>query len=37
MLPEIAETVLARMAEGKPIKKVKIAVTKDSNFSYKIS
>jgi type VI secretion system protein VasG len=37
MLPEIAETVLARMAEGKPIKKVKIAVTKDSNFSYRIS
>ena len=37
MLPEIAETVLARMAEGKPIKKVKIAVTKDSGFSYKIS
>ena len=37
MLPEIAETVLARMAEGKPIKKVKIGVTKDSNFSYKIN
>jgi type VI secretion system protein VasG len=37
MLPEIAETVLARMAEGKPIKKVKIGVTKDSKFSYKIN
>jgi type VI secretion system protein VasG len=37
MLPEIAETVLARMAEGKPIKKVRVAVTKDSTLSYKIN
>jgi type VI secretion system protein VasG len=37
MLPEIAETVLARMAEGRAVKKVKIAVNKDSKFSYKIS
>jgi type VI secretion system protein VasG len=37
MLPEIAETVLARMAEGKPIKKVRVAVTKDSALSYKIN
>lgn len=37
MLPEIAETVLARMAEGKPVKSVKISVTKGSNFSYRIN
>jgi len=37
MLPEIAETMLARMAEGKAIKSVKVAVTKDSDFSYKIN
>jgi type VI secretion system protein VasG len=36
MLPEIAETVLARMAEGKPIKKVRVTVTKGSALSYKI-
>lgn len=37
MLPEIAETVLTRMAEGKTIKSVKVAVTKASEFSYKIN
>jgi type VI secretion system protein VasG len=37
MLPEIAETVLARMAEGKPIKKVRVGVTKDNTLSYKIN
>lgn len=37
MLPQIAETVLARMAEGKTIKNVKVAVNKDSEFSYKIN
>ena len=37
MLPEIAETVLARMAEGKAIRNVKVAVGKDSQFSYKIN
>jgi len=36
MLPEIAETVLARMAEGKPVKSVKIAVGAGSRFSYRI-
>lgn len=36
MLPEIAETVLSRIAEGKPIKKVKVGVTKDRKFSYRI-
>ncbi len=37
MLPEIAETVLARMAEGKPVKSVKIAIGAGSRFSYRIS
>jgi type VI secretion system protein VasG len=37
MLPEIAETVLARMAEGKPVKSVKIAVAAGSRFSYRIN
>jgi type VI secretion system protein VasG len=37
MLPEIAETVLARMAEGKPVKSVRIAVAAGSRFSYRIS
>ncbi|GAB3554537.1 type VI secretion system ATPase TssH [Noviherbaspirillum agri] len=37
MLPEIAETVLGRMAEGKAIRSVKVAVTADSEFSYKIN
>ena len=37
MLPRIAESVLARMAEGKTIKSVKVAVNKDNEFSYRIS
>jgi type VI secretion system protein VasG len=37
MLPEIAGTVLARMAEGKPIRKVRVSTTKDGSFSYKIN
>jgi type VI secretion system protein VasG len=37
MLPEIAETVLARMAEGKPVKSVKITVGAGSRFSYRIA
>ncbi|WP_292934076.1 type VI secretion system ATPase TssH [Noviherbaspirillum sp.] len=37
MLPQIAETVLVRMAEGKPIKAVKIGVNKDGQFSYKVN
>jgi type VI secretion system protein VasG len=37
MLPEIAATVLARMAEGKPIKKLRVTVTKDGSLSYKIN
>lgn len=37
MLPEIAETVLTRMVEGRAIKNVKVAVTRESKFSYKIN
>ncbi len=37
MLPEIAETVLARMAEGKGIRKLKVGVNKNNGFSYRIS
>jgi type VI secretion system protein VasG len=37
MLPEIAETVLARMAEGKPIKSIKIGIGKDNAFTYRIN
>jgi type VI secretion system protein VasG len=37
MLPEIAATLLARMAEGKAVKNVRIGVAKDSAFSYKIN
>ncbi|WP_136417466.1 type VI secretion system ATPase TssH [Herbaspirillum sp. ST 5-3] len=37
MLPQIAETVLVRMAEGKPINAVKIGVNKDGQFSYKVN
>ncbi|QAU34572.1 type VI secretion system ATPase TssH [Janthinobacterium sp. 17J80-10] len=37
MLPEIAETVLARMAEGKPIRKLKVGVNKNNDFSYRVS
>ncbi|HJV50510.1 MAG TPA: type VI secretion system ATPase TssH [Noviherbaspirillum sp.] len=37
MLPRIAESVLARMAEGKAIKSVRVAVNKDSEFSYRIN
>jgi hypothetical protein len=36
-LPEIAETVLARMAEAKPITKIRIGINSDSNFTYKIN
>jgi type VI secretion system protein VasG len=37
MLPAIAEAVLTRMSQGKPIKKVKVSVAKDGTLSYKIS
>lgn len=37
MLPEIAEAVLGRMAEGKAIRKLKVSVNKNNDFSYRIS
>jgi type VI secretion system protein VasG len=37
MLPQIAETVLARMVEGKPIRKLKVSIGRNSDFSYRIS
>lgn len=37
MLPEIAETVLVRMAEGKAIRKLKVSVNKSNDFSYRVS
>ncbi|TCS39472.1 type VI secretion system protein VasG [Paucimonas lemoignei] len=37
MLPEIAEAVLVRMAEGKAIRKLKVGVNKNNDFSYRIS
>ena len=37
MLPGIAETVLARMAEGKPLKKIRIDVAGGGRFSYRIN
>ena len=36
LLPEIAETVLARMAEGSSIKKIKVGATPQGDFKYKI-
>jgi type VI secretion system protein VasG len=37
MLPEIADAVLARMAEGKAIKNVKIGVGENNQFTYRIN
>ena len=37
LLPEIAETVLTRMAEGKALKNVKVNALKNNAFSYKIN
>ena len=36
LLPEIAETVLARMAEGKDITRIKVGATKEGKFRYAI-
>jgi type VI secretion system protein VasG len=36
LLPKIAEEVLGRMAEGRPVKTVKVGVDKDGNFTYGI-
>ncbi len=37
LLPEIAETVLARMAEGTRIDRITIGVTEDGKFAYDIA
>jgi type VI secretion system protein VasG len=37
LLPEIAETVLAKMAEGTRISHVKVAIGEDGNFAYEIT
>jgi type VI secretion system protein VasG len=37
LLPEIAETVLARMAEGKAIERVSVSVGDTGDFNYAIS
>ncbi|WKB52787.1 type VI secretion system ATPase TssH [Eleftheria terrae] len=37
LLPEIAEAVLGRMAEGEPLAKIKVGAGKDGGFKYKVS
>ena len=37
LLPEIAESVLTRMAEGSAIKKIKVSASKQGKFSYRVS
>ncbi|MCM5679818.1 type VI secretion system ATPase TssH [Schlegelella sp. S2-27] len=37
LLPEIAETVLARMAEGAAFAKIKVTASKDGQFKYRVS
>ncbi|MBX3618835.1 MAG: type VI secretion system ATPase TssH [Rhizobacter sp.] len=36
LLPEIAESVLARMAEGQPIGRIKVSAGKDGKFKYSV-
>jgi len=36
LLPEIAESVLARMAEGEPIAKIKVGASKTGQFKYSV-
>ncbi len=36
LLPEIAGSVLAHMAEGEPIRKISVGVSKSGNFDYRI-
>ena len=36
VLPEIAETVLAKMAEGAPIARIKVSANKQGQFKYAI-
>ncbi|MDX9842993.1 MAG: type VI secretion system ATPase TssH [Aquabacterium sp.] len=37
LLPEVADSVLARMAEGRPIQKIKVSAGKDGQFKFKVS
>ncbi|GAA5179134.1 type VI secretion system ATPase TssH [Niveibacterium umoris] len=37
LLPEVSESVLARMAEGEAINKIKVGVSKKGAFTYKVS
>ncbi|MGE5451692.1 MAG: type VI secretion system ATPase TssH [Acidobacteriota bacterium] len=37
LLPEVADAVLAKMAEGKPIAKIKVGASKTGQFKFKIS
>ncbi|QWF19578.1 type VI secretion system ATPase TssH [Lysobacter capsici] len=37
LLPEIAESVLARMAEGSKIERIKVSAAKNGEFKYKIA
>ena len=37
LLPEVAESVLARMAEGQPIQRIKVSAAKDGAFRFKVA
>jgi type VI secretion system protein VasG len=37
LLPEVADSVLARMAEGQGISKIKVSAGKDGHFKFKVS
>jgi type VI secretion system protein VasG len=37
LLPEVADSVLARMAEGQGISKIKVSAGKDGQFKFKVS
>jgi type VI secretion system protein VasG len=37
LLPELAETVLARMADGEPISQIRVGSGKDGRFKYKVA
>lgn len=37
LLPEVADSVLARMAEGRPIQKIKVSAGKDGQFKFRVS
>ena len=37
LLPELADTVLGRMAEGEPIAQIKVTAGRDGRFKYKVS